>query len=499
MPRKLETSKETALFFIVFIAAAIVYCYNLTYSDIWIDEAFTKALVKHPLPRVFGLLAGDFHPPLYFLSLKLFTSVVGVSDFTIRFFSVLGVLCTLALGYGVGQRLFGKTGALYFCLLILAIPMLASHARNARMYTWASFAVTGVFLYAGLFMKTKARRDLLMLGLFTLMAAYLHYYALMAAFWANLYVFIVLLIARHKMWRSHLVVGLTAVALYLPWLLALHTQMSTARREFWIQPVNLQTVLLCYIEPFAKRLWSLAPQYLPMYVMAMLVYGLTLAAVVMAVIKRNRAHGRLLGLALTVFNATILSGIVLSLVFRPILHSRYITTLVVLLMLGPTLFLLDCRGKLLKGMTLAILLGCGLYTSLEISKVSMGPYRQSLEYLHATHPEIKKIVHVSELTTGSLLEHNHIGDWEHYWVKSKEAVNYTNIQVFDELIVRDSLGAIVTPGEVFCLADIAGSPLNHDHIDTLLSQCQVLEKETVEDRKSIRTLNILLYTLQYRP
>ncbi len=499
MPQELKISRETGGFLVIFIFAAMAYCFNLTLSDLWIDETFSKALVQHPLPHMFGLLAGDFHPPLYFLALKLFTSVVGVSDFTIRFFSVLGVLSTLALSYGVGQRLLGKRGALILCLLILSIPMLASHARNTRMYTWASFSVTGVFLYAGLVMKTKAFKDLLMLGLFTLMAAYLHYYSLMAAFWANLFVFITLLAAKDKMWRRHLVVGLVAVALYVPWLIALRMQVNTAIKEFWIQPVTLQTVLLCYVEPFAKRFWALAPLYVPMYVMAVTVYGLTCIAIVRAMIKRDREQGRLLGLALTVFNATILSAIVLSLLVRPILNQRYISTMVVLLMVAPTLLLMDCRRKLIQGIILVILIGCGLYTSYRISQISMGPYRQSLEHLHETHPDIQKIVHVSELTTGSLLEHNAIGNWEHYWVKSDQAIFYTNIDVFDDLIVRDSLADIVTPGEVFCLVDVIGSPLNQEHIKALMAQCQVLSEEPVEDNQPYRTMNILETILLYQP
>ncbi|MGD0517558.1 MAG: glycosyltransferase family 39 protein, partial [Thermoguttaceae bacterium] len=113
--------------------------FNINYSDIWVDESFTKALIRHPVGQVLKFLADDFHPPLYFLGLKLFTSVAGLNDFSIRLFSVLGTLGTLTIGYTIGRRVFGKKGALCFCLLLLALPMLTIYSRIARMYTWAAF------------------------------------------------------------------------------------------------------------------------------------------------------------------------------------------------------------------------------------------------------------------------------------------------------------------------------------------------------------------------
>ncbi|MGA2062905.1 MAG: glycosyltransferase family 39 protein [Thermoguttaceae bacterium] len=127
--------KETSLFLLIICFAALLYLFNINFSEIWIDEAFTKALVRHPFSQICSLVAGDFHPPLYFLGLKLFTSVVGLNDFTIRLFSVIGALSTLIIGYIVGQRVFGKYGALCYCYLLLALPMLACYWRYIRIIT----------------------------------------------------------------------------------------------------------------------------------------------------------------------------------------------------------------------------------------------------------------------------------------------------------------------------------------------------------------------------
>jgi len=151
------------------------YLYNINFSDIWIDEAFTKALIRHSYGEITQLIKNDFHPPLYFFALKLFVTIFGLTNFTLRLFSVLGILATILLVYRIGQKVFGKSGTLYFCLLIVSLPMLAEYAHEARMYTWGSFAVTGTFLFASRFLSSNKQSDLLWSLVFSLVAAYTHY------------------------------------------------------------------------------------------------------------------------------------------------------------------------------------------------------------------------------------------------------------------------------------------------------------------------------------
>ena len=138
---KLGRVNKSIWFLLIFAAATLLYLCNITFSDMWVDESFTHALVKHSCGEITDLIKNDFHPPLYFYGLKIFVSLFGVSVFTIRLFSVLGVLSILVLGYVVGQKVFGKSGALYFCLLIISFPVLTAYSHEARMYTWGAFAV----------------------------------------------------------------------------------------------------------------------------------------------------------------------------------------------------------------------------------------------------------------------------------------------------------------------------------------------------------------------
>jgi mannosyltransferase len=121
----------------VFIIAARLYLINIDYSDLWNDEVFSNQLTTFSLPSMMELLAADLHPPHYFIALKVFATVAGSNAITLRLFSVIAVFATLLVVCTVGRRVLGRIAALYFCLMILTIPMVATYAilageRNHR-------------------------------------------------------------------------------------------------------------------------------------------------------------------------------------------------------------------------------------------------------------------------------------------------------------------------------------------------------------------------------
>lgn len=183
------TGKELLIFLLIFVFATFFYSFNIGFSDLWSDEIYTKSMLEGSLSDFYAKFKNDLHPPLYYLVLRLFTALFGLNAVTLRLFSVLGVLSTIILGYFTGQRIFGKQGAIYFCLMLISLPMLAVYSHQARMYTWAAFSITGVFFYSYLFIKSGKNNDLLLLFTFTLIAIYIHYYSMVAALVANLVVF----------------------------------------------------------------------------------------------------------------------------------------------------------------------------------------------------------------------------------------------------------------------------------------------------------------------
>jgi len=489
---KLKKINQNIWFILIFIFASIFYLYNINFSDIWIDEAFTKALVRHSYGKITQLIQNDFHPPLYFFALKLFVTIFGLNNLTLRLFSVLGILATIVLVYRIGQKVFGKSGALYCCLLIISLPMLAEYAHEARMYTWGSFAVTGTFLFASRFLLSNKQSDLIWCMVLSLLAAYTHYYALLAVFWANVFVSIFLFIRRNNQFRIHLIYSLIAFILYVPWFTTVLGQMKKVAGSYWVPVLNWQTFLSCLLSPFAPKIYL--PPFLPL---ALIIYGLILWVIYKNYIARKEKQDLVLGLSLCMFWCTILTAIVISLLMQPILYMRYLSNIIILLLIPATLFFTSTKNNWIKGVVLTAILVFGIKISIDGSSFSFGPYQQSMYHLHEKCPEIKKVVHVVESSAGPFAEYANVGI-QNYWYNPESTVVYTNMDVFDNLIQTDSLGRVLQKEELFCLTKFPIIPLNENNAKRILSESRLTRVDTVFDSKMIPGIPILLYMLKYQ-
>jgi 4-amino-4-deoxy-L-arabinose transferase-like glycosyltransferase len=488
---KLKPVNQNIWFILIFILASIFYLYNINFSDLWIDEAFTKALVRHSYGEIAQLIKNDFHPPLYFFAVKLFATIFGLNDFTIRLFSVLGILATILLVYLIGQKVFGKSGALYFCLLVISLPMLAEYAHEARMYTWGAFAVTGTFLFASRFLLSNKKSDLIWCMLFSLVGAYTHYYALLAVFWANVFLSVCLFIKRKNQFKIHLIYSLIAFILYVPWFTVVLRQTKKVAESFWVPALTWETFLSCLLSPFAPIIYL--PPFLPL---AFMIYGLILWVVYRNYVARKEKQGLVLGLSLCMFWCTILTAMIISLLIQPVLYMRYLSNIIILILIPVTLFLTSTRKNWIKGIVLAAILVFGVKISIDGSSFSFGPYQQSMDQIQHKCPEIKKVFHVIESSAGPFAECNNY-DIQNYWYNPESTVVYTNMDVFDNLIQTDSLGKVLQEEEPFCLATFPFLPFNENNVKRILSESQLTRVDTVFDNKMTAGFYIILYLLKY--
>lgn len=164
----------------VMAAGAVLLLTGITNESLWYDEAYTGSLVRQSFSSIIHITGGDNHPPLYYLALRAFTLVFGNTVFTLRLFSVIGALAMAALGIGPVRRALGDRAGFIYTVFTPAMPITISMAQEARMYTWAAFLVTGSALYGYFGWLEGKTKDWILFGVFTVAAAYTHYYALLA-------------------------------------------------------------------------------------------------------------------------------------------------------------------------------------------------------------------------------------------------------------------------------------------------------------------------------
>ena len=483
------TRNKLLIFLLIFAIATVFYLFKIGFSDLWSDEIYTKSMLGGSLSDFLARFKNDLHPPLYYLGLRLFTGLFGLNAISLRLFSVLGVLSTILLGYFAGQRVFGKQGALYFCLLLISVPMLAAYSHQARMYTWAAFSVTGVFVYSYLFMKTGKNRDLVLLFVFTVLAMYTHYYSMAAAFVANMFVFLHLLLTKNKKWLPHLFSLLLATIFFLPWLFMFIVQVKKVQHAFWAPEVSLNAILSCFTIPFTEQFWT--TNYSKSF--TILMYSLVVFTIFISFKKSYSEYRLILWLSLFIFLGTLLVVTIISLFSQPILSTRYIMTIVTMLVIPPAILLIRMKLKWLKIIIVIVILFLGIRISISNFYFSYGPYKQTIEYISTTYPEIKKILHITEVTAGPMVEYNGTSGLSHYWLKAK----MSNVDAFPEVHQYNQPGEFLESGEVFCAVRFHNLELNKENLDLVFSESELIKTDTVSDNKFKNGIIIQLYLLKY--
>ena len=144
------------IWWLILWAAWAVRLWQLDASDLTYDEAATYYVAYRPLPEILAYLRGAVreHPPVYYLLIRIWMSLGGTSEYSLRFFAVgaslIGIALTIRLARALARQ-FRVSGpaellvATSLPALILALfPFEVSYARDARMYTlvlvWATLS-----------------------------------------------------------------------------------------------------------------------------------------------------------------------------------------------------------------------------------------------------------------------------------------------------------------------------------------------------------------------
>lgn len=127
---------------LIFVPAFLIRLISLDQS-LWLDEAITaKLVVNHSFRDIIRQFSPfDFHPPLYYLFLKLWSNIFGYSEISLRLPSVIFSLLTGYLLYLIGKNLYNKTTGLWASIFFLFNPLVIYYSQEARMYLMNVFFI----------------------------------------------------------------------------------------------------------------------------------------------------------------------------------------------------------------------------------------------------------------------------------------------------------------------------------------------------------------------
>ena len=188
-------------------------------QNIWWDEGHAVWAARQHLRQVTDITARDVHPPLYLWMLHGWLGLVGDSELSVRYLSLIGGMFTIALTYVVARRLTGRRAALLATLLIATARFHIWWSQESRMYIWAAF-----FVLLSLHWFTRLRQDQgiawFAFVLSSVAALYTLYLSVLVLILENLFVALtVWRKPRRRRFLFHWVLSQCGILiLYMPWM-----------------------------------------------------------------------------------------------------------------------------------------------------------------------------------------------------------------------------------------------------------------------------------------
>ncbi len=178
-------------------------------QSFWRDEAFSYLLAKQNILQIIFLSAKDFSPPLYFILLKFWMSILGSSEVALRSFSFVMFAATFYIFYlFLLDILKIKTKWIYFYLfLFLLNPFLNYYAFETRMYIL--FAFFGLLSYYSFW---RRRSQLYLLS--SLAGLYSHYFMILVIFTQGLFIFFTNAFRKKEIQTLAILFGIISVVSY---------------------------------------------------------------------------------------------------------------------------------------------------------------------------------------------------------------------------------------------------------------------------------------------
>ena len=103
-------------------------------ASLWLDEAHTYWVIRDGFQPIFGKLAQDVHPPLYFCLTSWATSLLGIKLWALRFLSVLAAAATVPVVYWTARAFASRPWAFGAAVFVATHPLVACYAFVARSY-----------------------------------------------------------------------------------------------------------------------------------------------------------------------------------------------------------------------------------------------------------------------------------------------------------------------------------------------------------------------------
>lgn len=407
----MKIDKKDILHIGIIIIGILFLAIPIFHSNLWFDESYSVGIANHSFQEIWEIGSHDVHPILYYWVLHGINLMFGNSIVAYRIFSWLCACMVGILGFTHIRKDFGKKAGILFSFFSLFMPVVAVYAGEIRMYTLAMLLVTLMCIYAYRIYKNEGNKQIknwVLFAIFSLASAYTHYYGLMIAGIVNLILFTHVV---RKVWKTKefidemkafIVSAVIQIILYLPWLIALITQMSQVSNGFWISFTFPDTIIEFFTFPFtggteySKKIYAiLFSSIIVMYLIYLAIKNKKQKE------KIEKEETQLIKLSLGIYFAVIIGAGLASLILGTlIIYARYMLCAMGVFLFFLAFYLSKRGNKYMIGAICILCLIMGIGTQIKLCKDNYDTSNQKpYEYLAENIKEDDALICVNELNS----------------------------------------------------------------------------------------------------
>lgn len=429
----MKIDKKDIIHILIIIIGIIFVAIPIFHSNLWFDESYSVGMANHSFSEIWQIGAKDVHPVLYYWILHIINLIFGNNIILYRVFSWICATILGLLGFTHIKKDFGKDVGISFSFLAFFLPVNIVYTGELRMYTLAMLLVTLMAIYAYRIYKNRDEKNIknwILFAIFSLLSAYTHYYALLTAVIINGMLFICFIketIKQKKITynlKSFIIAAIPQIILYIPWLIALLSQIKHVSSGFWIKLTFPDSLIEFFNFQFTGNLGG------EIYVKTAIagIFGISICIYMIYLQLKNKQQEKPEKLAILVWVLLVLAVILASIVIKkPIIYARYM-----LCVTGLFIFFLSytMAKKGNKYMT-AIILVISLILSINVQVKQIETNydtsnKEAIEYLKENIKENDIILHAND-TNSFIIDVNFQNNKVYFWNKE----NWSGVDAYE--------------------------------------------------------------------
>jgi uncharacterized membrane protein len=237
----LQKHKNTLIFLSILLLAFVLRLFYLSHESIWLDEGISIAMAKLNFAQLIDKSVIDSFPPLYYLLLHYWMLLLGDSELSVRFLSLVFSVASIVVSYQLTKYLWQEKVALITAFLLAISVFHIDYAQEARMYSLLTFLSVSSFYFFLKWKDSAAKKWMFLLFLINLLFLYTHTLAVFFIAAQNIYYFLL----KKKgaiVVKSWIILQLLLLLAFLPWIQIFVLQASVWQNMVWMPAPTIRDI-----------------------------------------------------------------------------------------------------------------------------------------------------------------------------------------------------------------------------------------------------------------